>query len=335
MFVILLLVVGVAAFNIVSTLVMIVKEKEGDIAILRTVGATPRAIMRVFIVQGGLIGVLGTAGGLALGAAIATNLQSLIEGLESIVHTHFLDPSVYYLSELPAQLQALDLIRICGTALVLSFVSTLYPPGVPRARSRPRCFAMNDRDPGGTDSAVLLCRGVTRHFREGPARIEVLKGIDLAIARSERLAIVGASGAGKSTLLQLMGGLDEPTAGTVHILGEDVNKLDEVARGRLRNRAVGFVYQFHHLLPEFTALENVAMPLLVMRAPTALARERATKLLDRVGLGERLTHKPGELSGGERQRAAVARALITNPALVLATSRPAISTSGRATGYSS
>ena len=177
---------------------------------------------------------------------------------------------------------------------------------------------MNDRDPGGTDSGVLLCRGVTRHFREGPARIEVLKGIDLAIARGERLAIVGASGAGKSTLLQLMGGLDEPTAGTVHILGEDVNELDEVARGRLRNRAVGFVYQFHHLLPEFTALENVAMPLLVTRAPTALARERATKLLDRVGLGERLTHKPGELSGGERQRAAVARALITNPALVLA-----------------
>ena len=127
MFVILLLVVGVAAFNIVSTLVMIVKDKEGDIAILRTVGATPRAIMRVFIVQGGLIGVLGTAGGLALGAAVATNLQSLIEGLESIVHTRFLDPSVYYLSELPAQLEAVDLIRICGTALVLSFVSTLYP----------------------------------------------------------------------------------------------------------------------------------------------------------------------------------------------------------------
>jgi predicted ABC-type transport system involved in lysophospholipase L1 biosynthesis ATPase subunit len=115
-----------------------------------------------------------------------------------------------------------------------------------------------------------------------------------------------------------MGGLDEPTAGAVHILGEDVNALDEVARGHLRNRAVGFVYQFHHLLPEFTALENVAMPLLVTRAPTAEARERATGLLRRVGLAERLTHKPGELSGGERQRAAVARALITNPALVLA-----------------
>jgi lipoprotein-releasing system permease protein len=136
MFVILLLVVGVAAFNIVSTLVMIVKDKEGDIAILRTVGAAPRAIMRVFIVQGGLIGVLGTAGGLALGAAIATNLQSLIEGLEALVHTHFLDPSVYYLSELPAQLQTLDLLRICGTALVLSFVSTLYPAWR-AARTRP------------------------------------------------------------------------------------------------------------------------------------------------------------------------------------------------------
>jgi lipoprotein-releasing system permease protein len=136
MFVILLLVVGVAAFNIVSTLVMIVKEKEGDIAILRTVGATPRAIMRVFIVQGGLIGVLGTAGGLLLGAAIATNLQTLIEGLESLVHTHFLDPSVYYLSELPAQLETLDLLRICGTALVLSFASTLYPAWR-AARTRP------------------------------------------------------------------------------------------------------------------------------------------------------------------------------------------------------
>ena len=136
MFVILLLVVGVAAFNIVSTLVMIVKDKEGDIAILRTVGATPRAIMRVFIVQGGLIGVLGTAGGLALGAAIAANLQSLIEGLEALVHTHFLDPSVYYLSELPAQIEGFDLLRICGTALVLSFVSTLYPAWR-AARTRP------------------------------------------------------------------------------------------------------------------------------------------------------------------------------------------------------
>jgi lipoprotein-releasing system ATP-binding protein len=177
---------------------------------------------------------------------------------------------------------------------------------------------MNDADRARAGAPALVCRGITRHFREGPARIEVLRGVDLTIERGERIAIVGASGAGKSTLLQLLGGLDAPTAGTVHVLGEDINALDDVERGRLRNRAIGFVYQFHHLLPEFNALENVAMPLLVARAPTALARERASALLGRVGLGERLTHKPGELSGGERQRAAVARALVTHPAIVLA-----------------
>jgi len=177
---------------------------------------------------------------------------------------------------------------------------------------------MNDRSAAQVAAPVLVCRGITRHFREGPARIEVLTGVDLSIARGERLAIVGASGAGKSTLLQLLGGLDHPTAGTVQIQGEDINALSEVERGHLRNRAVGFVYQFHHLLPEFTALENVAMPLLVGGAAVALARERSTQILERVGLGARLTHKPGELSGGERQRAAVARALITHPALVLA-----------------
>jgi lipoprotein-releasing system ATP-binding protein len=177
---------------------------------------------------------------------------------------------------------------------------------------------MNDAARPREDGPALVCRGITRHFREGDARIEVLRGVDLVIGRGERIAIVGASGAGKSTLLQILGGLDRPTAGTVHVLGEDINALDDVARGRLRNRAIGFVYQFHHLLPEFTALENVAMPLLVARAPTSLARERAVALLERVGLGERLTHKPGELSGGERQRAAVARALVTHPAIVLA-----------------
>ena len=168
------------------------------------------------------------------------------------------------------------------------------------------------------NDVVLEAERVTRAFRQGPALLEVLRGVDLQIESGARVAIIGASGSGKTTLLQVLGGLDAPQGGTVRIDGQDIHGLSERARCELRNRRLGFVYQFHHLLAEFSALENVAMPLLVMRAPTALARERATKLLDRVGLGERLTHKPGELSGGERQRAAVARALIANPALVLA-----------------
>lgn len=167
-------------------------------------------------------------------------------------------------------------------------------------------------------SSVLRCRGLTKAFDEGSQRLEVLRGVDLEIVRGERLAIVGASGSGKTTLLQLLGGLDAPTSGSVSVLGDDLARLNEDQRGRLRNRAIGFVYQFHHLLPEFSALENVAMPLLVRRDPVDAAARAATELLRKVGLGERLTHRPAQLSGGERQRAAVARALITRPALVLA-----------------
>jgi len=166
--------------------------------------------------------------------------------------------------------------------------------------------------------SVLVCRGVVRRFLEGSSTLEVLGGVNLEIAAAERVAIIGASGSGKTTLLQIMGGLDEPTEGEVCVGGQSIAHATEEEKGRLRNRYLGFVYQFHHLLPEFTAQENVAMPLLIRRMPRAEAMQQSAVLLGRVGLGERLDHKPGELSGGERQRAAVARALITRPQLVLA-----------------
>ena len=166
--------------------------------------------------------------------------------------------------------------------------------------------------------AVLECRNVVREFSEGNSKLQVLRGVNLAVRPSERLAIIGASGSGKTTLLQIMGGLDEPTEGGVLVNGAPMHGTNERAKGDLRNKYIGFIYQFHHLLPEFTAEENVAMPLLIRREPKSDALGKARDLLGRVGLGERLTHKPGELSGGERQRAAVARALITRPQLVLA-----------------
>jgi lipoprotein-releasing system ATP-binding protein len=165
---------------------------------------------------------------------------------------------------------------------------------------------------------VLACRDLHKEFQQGDTRLEVLRGVELDVKAGERIAIIGASGSGKTTLLQLLGGLDLPTRGTVTVIGQNINELSDAERGELRNRAIGFVYQFHHLLPEFTALENVAMPLLVRRMPVVDAKQRARELLERVGLGARLDHRPGQLSGGERQRAAVARALVTQPRIVLA-----------------
>jgi lipoprotein-releasing system ATP-binding protein len=169
-----------------------------------------------------------------------------------------------------------------------------------------------------TDEAILACDHVRKQFEEAGQRLEVLKGVNLRVARGETIAVIGESGSGKTTLLQILGGLDLPTSGEVRLLGTPLARLADAARGDLRNRALGFVYQFHHLLPEFSALENVAMPLLVRRTPVAQAQHEARWFLERVGLGARLTHRPAQLSGGERQRAAVARALVSRPQLVLA-----------------
>ena len=171
---------------------------------------------------------------------------------------------------------------------------------------------------GIKDTPVISCRGLHKSYFQGKVEVPVLLGVDLEVAAGERVAIIGASGSGKSTLLHLLGGLDEATRGEIRILGQDIRSQNEAERGATRNRSLGFVYQFHHLLPEFSAVENVAMPLLIRRMAREAALAVASKILAEVGLSHRLTHTPGELSGGERQRAALARALVTRPAFVLA-----------------
>jgi lipoprotein-releasing system permease protein len=314
MFLLLVLITIVASFNIVSTLTMIVTEKQKEIAILKAMGATRKSIRHIFMLNGLIIGLSGTAIGIPLGYAFLWLIQTFWT----------FDASVYYISQIPVHVQAMDVVLVAGSAIAISFAATVYPSLKPLSSNQwPRCVT-NDHASllimflSLWSFGVITVNDLYKSFPMGGQTLTVLKGVNLQIQRGELIAIVGASGAGKSTLLHIIGTLDRPTAGTVHFDGKDIFHMSEGEQGEFRNRRIGFVFQFHHLLPEFTALENACMPALIQRRQPTEIEPEAIALLQEVGLGARLHHKPGELSGGEQQRVAVARALLQKPDLVLA-----------------
>ena len=279
------LIVAVAAFNIITSLGLLVMEKQGEVAILQTQGLTRRQIMSVFMVQGASAGIIGSLLGTLLGVLLATNLNNLMPILGALIDG----------ASLPVAVDPLQ-VTIIGA----------LPPYNPL-----RLYVMSNH-------LLLQCDNLCKTYQEGNLHTDVLRNVSFAMQQGEMMAIVGSSGSGKSTLLHLLGGLDSPTSGEVIFKGESLNAMSSAAKAELRNRQLGFIYQFHHLLPDFTALENAAMPLLIGGAKPAQAQEKAREMLAAVGLEKRSKHRPSELSGGERQRVAIARALVNNPALVLA-----------------
>ncbi len=289
MFMILTLIVLVAALNIVSGLIMLVKDKSHDIAILRTMGATRGTILRIFLITGASIGVVGTFAGFILGVVVCAYIQQIQRFVSWITGTQVWDPTVRFLTQIPAEMDMTETIAVLIMALTLSLLATLYPVGGPPDSIPSRPCAMSDQATEQEYPALWL-HGVERRYKEGDGYLEILKGLEFPVWAGESVALIAPSGTGKSTLLHVAGLLEAPDGGEVYIGGKPTAKLDDAGRTRMRREELGFVYQAHHLLPEFTARENVMMPQMIRGLSRKDAAERADQLLGYLGLGERLTH---------------------------------------------
>ena len=314
MFVILSVLVLIAAMNIVSGLIMLVKNKGRDIGILRTMGLTEGAVLRVFFICGAFTGLIGTAAGVLLGCLFAIYIDPIFAAVNYLSGGGVWDPSIRGIYALPAKLQLAMSPRRWGFRWGCPSSSPISLRAGPRGSTRSRRCAMSE-----ATAAALRLSGIEKTYNAGrPNEIRVLRGAELALSRGEAVALVAPSGAGKSTLLHIAGLLDTPDAGTVEIAGEAMQGRSDRRRTAARRGQVGFVYQFHHLLPEFSALENVMLPQLAHGAERRAAEARARGLLDSVGVAARADHRPAALSGGEQQRVAFCRAMANAPRVLLA-----------------